>query len=178
MDLKTCFICYNNLKENFTQKLKCGHEMCLNCYFKLNVKSDEDKINCPYCRQEVGKKCDVDFKEDITIKNYNNFNSTYFGIIGDPIKKMIFITYGDDMMSEDNNEENIKAELSYDFKDLDNNSHEIILTFYKYLQHEIKNIDKLTYKYLTKIKDFKYKKRSFKICYDSKNLNANMKILD
>jgi len=42
--MKECIICYKSFNSNFFKILKCNHELCKNCYLKL------EQPHCPYCR--------------------------------------------------------------------------------------------------------------------------------
>lgn len=49
IEVVTCPICYEDIKENNYIITKCNHKFCNDCLFKsLDVKSD-----CPICRQEL-----------------------------------------------------------------------------------------------------------------------------
>lgn len=41
--MEECNICYSNAINEW-QQLKCSHQLCYNCYLRL------DKENCPFCR--------------------------------------------------------------------------------------------------------------------------------
>lgn len=60
MRVKECEICYNNYCENNFKILDCKHQLCSDCYNKLN------SFVCPFCRAPIQ---DFKYYLEITIED-------------------------------------------------------------------------------------------------------------
>tara|TARA_Y100000389_G_C17340916_1_gene453272 strand:+ start:125 stop:670 length:546 start_codon:yes stop_codon:yes gene_type:complete len=90
-----CSICMEKIENNSGCKLKCGHDLCIDCFANLARTSNK----CALCRQQLSEetvKKDVDHNILIDVVNYeletsyterNNMNLCEY--IHDKVKKLI-----------------------------------------------------------------------------------------
>lgn len=95
-----CGVCfYEEMTLDVAKKMRCGHFVCLDCYFKLT------NNKCPYCRGEIKHAL---FKESSLFKKYflreisdliKNTQDTTLGVLGDPL--LFIINFEDETIEDD-----------------------------------------------------------------------------
>ena len=52
IETENCCICFDELKKNNKVILPCGHQNCLQCFIKLNLRKSSNTHRCPMCRDD------------------------------------------------------------------------------------------------------------------------------